>query len=296
MLCLLFVRCNKFVHLSGLSLPEIAVELGFKMTPLTYESFGEYSVEPGPKDRDPEMTALGALTLLMTDDLIKHFQKRAAAYARLNNIDMDYSQDGVWRYVAAVLAHGVVQYSTEEDAYRAAKSSLSGLLSNDFLRKLHTHEAWKRAKQAFAGEKEVMTHVFNRQSKAIWKPTKYAQLHITSISYLFFCFLRFNIVSENRALMKEAYQPWPTCWRGNTPHLSHIQMLWSTLLQLEVTCSALISCGHMTHAPSMVRLRNASTDRCIHQVFSGSAFPRPPASYILYRCTLGLPCTYGTYI
>ena len=123
-----------------------------------------------------------------------------------------------------------------------------------------------------------------------------AQLHITSISYLFFCFLRFSIVSENRALMKEAYQPWPTCWRGNTPHLSHIQMLWSTLLQLEVTCSALISCGHMTHAPSMVRLRNASTDRCIHQVFSGSAFPRPPASYILYRCTLGLPCTYGTYI
>ena len=110
MLCLLFVRCNKFVHLSGLSLLEIAVELGFKMTPLTYESFGEYSVEPGPKDRDPEMTALGALTLLMTDDLIKHFQKRAAAYARLNNIDMDYSQDGVWRYVAAVLAHGVVQF------------------------------------------------------------------------------------------------------------------------------------------------------------------------------------------
>ena len=126
-----------------------------------------------------------------------------------------------------------------------------------------------------------MTHVFNRQSKAIWKPTKYAQLHITSISYLFFCFLRFNIVSENRALMKEAYQPWPTCWRGNTPHLSHIQMLWSTLLQLEVTCSALISCGHMTHAPSMVRLRNAST-RSMHT----SSICIPPPSSLVYSISM----------
>ena len=86
------------------------------MTPLTYESFGEYSLEPGPKDRNPEMTALGVLTLLMTDDLSKHFQKRAAAYAHSNNIDIDYSIEGVWRYASAVLAHGVVQYSTEEDA------------------------------------------------------------------------------------------------------------------------------------------------------------------------------------
>ena len=173
---------NKFLHLSTLELPQKAVQLGFQKTPLTYESFGRSSVEPGPKNRYPEMTALGALTLLMTDELIIHFQKRAKAYARANDVNVDCSIEAIWRYVAAVLAHGIVQYSTEEDAYKAAKSSLNGLLSNDFLRQLHTHEAWKRAKQAFTGDKDVMTSVFNRQAKEIWNPTQYDHF----LSSLFF--------------------------------------------------------------------------------------------------------------
>ena len=84
----------------------------------------------------------------MSKPSIKLFRARTEAYFAKNNIHKEYNNDGLWKYWAAVITHGVVQYSTEDDAYVTKKSSIDGLLGNLLLRKLHTHSQWKHAKQA----------------------------------------------------------------------------------------------------------------------------------------------------
>ena len=77
---------------------------------------------------------------------MKLFRARAEAYFTVKNVSTEYDKDGLWRYWAAVIGHGIVQYSTERDAYTAEKSSIDGLLGNGFLRKLHTRPQWQACK------------------------------------------------------------------------------------------------------------------------------------------------------
>ena len=86
---------------------------------------------------------------------------------------------GAW---AAVIAHGIVQYSTEKDAYVANKSSIDGLLGNTFLRKLHIHARWQDAKKAWTAPRDDLTAHFNRKAKELWVPTQYDHDEVITIS------------------------------------------------------------------------------------------------------------------
>jgi len=110
------------------ALPPKAVEHGFFPNPLPYESFGQYSAKAGAKLQDPEMSEFGALRELLSRQLIKLFRTRAEAYFAGKYMHEEYDKDGLWRYWTAVIGHGVVQYSTEDDAYVAEKSSIDGVV------------------------------------------------------------------------------------------------------------------------------------------------------------------------
>ena len=154
-------------------IPDAASDLGFVANPIAYESFGKYTATSGAKLRDPEMSEFEALQQLLPKPLIKLFRARAEAYFAANDIHKEYDKDGLWRYWAAVIAHGIVQYSTERDAYVAEKSSIDGLLGNGLLRKLHTFEQWQNAKQAWTATRDDLTAHFNHKAKELWVPTQY---------------------------------------------------------------------------------------------------------------------------
>jgi len=139
------------------------VEHGFFPNPLPYESFGQYSAKAGAKLQDPEMSEFGALRELLSRQLIKLFRTRAEAYFAGKYMHEEYDKDGLWRYWTAVIGHGVVQYSTEDDAYVAEKSSIDGLLGNAFLRRLHTRAQWQQAKQAWTAPRDQLTVHFNHK-------------------------------------------------------------------------------------------------------------------------------------
>lgn len=101
--------------------PKVAVELGFTQNPIPYVSMGQYSAKAGAKLQQPDLSEFDALRRLVTKPLLKVFCARAEAYFAANNLDAEYDADGVWRYWAAVIAHGIVQYSREVDAYIAEK-------------------------------------------------------------------------------------------------------------------------------------------------------------------------------
>jgi len=153
-------------------LPEAATELGFLLNPIPYQSFGMYSAKAGAKSRNSEMTELEALKELLPRRLIKLFRARAEAYFAGNDMHEEYDKDGLWRYWSAVIGHGIVQYSTERDAYVADKSSIEGLLGNALLRELHTFAQWQHAKQAWTAPRDDMTAHFNRTAQELWVPTQ----------------------------------------------------------------------------------------------------------------------------
>lgn len=157
-------------------LPDAATDLGFIRNPVPYESFGKYSAMPGAKTEDVEMSEFGALQQLVSKRLIKIFQARAEAWFAERNMHEEYDKGGFWRYWTAVIAHGIVQYSTEDDAYVAEKSSIDGLLGNALLRKLHTRPQWQHAKQAWTATRDQLTDHFNDKAKQLWVPTQYVIL------------------------------------------------------------------------------------------------------------------------
>ncbi len=128
---------------------------------------------PGPKKQDPNLSPWGALQILLGDTLIGYLCDQAKRVTTANGWNDDTSVDAFWKYWVAVISHGLVQYPEERDAYVAAKSSISGLLSNDFLRTLHHFEGWQHAKQMFVAEKEFLTDSFNGKAEALWVPTQY---------------------------------------------------------------------------------------------------------------------------
>ena len=152
--------------------PKVAMELGFTQNPIPYVSMGQYSAMAGAKLQQPDMSEFDALRQLVIKPLLKVFRARAEAYFAANNLHAEYDADGVWRYWAAVIAHGIVQYSTEDDAYIADKSSVDGMLGNGLLRKLHSRAQWQRAKQAWTAPRDALTDHFNSRARELWVPTQ----------------------------------------------------------------------------------------------------------------------------
>jgi len=103
-------------------------QLSFRLTPVSYENIDKYNAKPGAKLQKPNMTELEALQSLVPKRLIKICTSRAEAYFAQKEVHERFAKEDFWRYWTAVLAHGVVQYATEDDAYVAAKSSIEGLL------------------------------------------------------------------------------------------------------------------------------------------------------------------------
>lgn len=153
--------------------PKKAADAGFIQNPIPYESFGQYTAKPGAKLQNPEMSEFEALQKLVSKRLMKLFRARAEAYFTDHDIPKEYDADGLWRYWAAVIGHGIVQYATEDDAYITEKSSIDGLLGNALLRKLHTRSQWQHAKQAWTATRDDLTRHFNRKAKDLWVPTQY---------------------------------------------------------------------------------------------------------------------------
>jgi len=150
------------------AMPALAAQLGFRLTPVSYKNFDTYNAKPGAKLQKPDMTELEALQSLVPKQLIKVCTSRAEAYFARKEVHERFAKEDFWRYWTAVLAHGVVQYATEDDAYVAAKSSVGGLLGNGLLRRLHTREQWQHAKQAWTCTRDVWTKSFNLMAKELW--------------------------------------------------------------------------------------------------------------------------------
>jgi len=148
------------------------VELGFVPNPVAYESFGQYSAKAGARLQDPGMSEWDALRALLSQALLKLLRARAEAYFAARGAHDEYDRDGVWRYWTAVIAHGIVQYATEKDAYVADKSSVEGLLGNALLRRLHTFERWQQAKQAWTAPRSEWRVHFNHKAEELWVPTQ----------------------------------------------------------------------------------------------------------------------------
>ena len=164
--------CTSLTKIRVGDLPDIAMELGFTQNPIPYASVGQYSAKAGAKLQQPDMSEFDALRQLVSKPLLKVFRARAEAYFAANNLHAEYDADGVWRYWAAVIAHGIVQYSTEDDAYVADKSSVDGMLGNGLLRKLHSRAQWQRAKQAWTAPRDALTDHFNSRARELWVPTQ----------------------------------------------------------------------------------------------------------------------------
>jgi len=139
--------------------PQEAKDCGFTKNPISYESKGKFTANSEPNVRDKSMTPLGALQQFIDDRVIQHLLNSTKVFNADNNIDIINTSSSFWRYFAAVIGHGVVQYSEERDALVAEKSSVPGLLSNDFLQSLHIFNEWQSGIQAFTGDHEHLTRL-----------------------------------------------------------------------------------------------------------------------------------------
>lgn len=121
---------------------------------------------------------------MITDQVVDFFLRSAAHKLAEKDINKKLSSSGFWSYVSATIGHGIVQHAHERDAYVADKSSVSGLLGNDFLRNLHTLEEWQLAKQIWVGTREQLSEFFNAVSRDIWTPAQYVfSLHFAIYNY-----------------------------------------------------------------------------------------------------------------
>lgn len=134
--------------------------------------FGKYTKVSGPKNPNAKLSPLQALRLFVNDDLATRFSESAAKVSSENQWSDETSVLAFWKYFAAVLGHGIVQYAEERHAYVAEKSSVAGLLSNSFLRDLHTFEEWQHAKQLFAVSHIDLSSHFNQRASDLIQPAQ----------------------------------------------------------------------------------------------------------------------------
>jgi len=134
--------------------------------------FGKFTQVPGPKNPDVNLSPLQALRLFVNDTLATRFSNSAAKVSSQNQWTDETSVHAFWKYFAAVLGHGIVQYAEERQAYVAEKSSVAGLLSNSFLRDLHTFEEWQHAKQLFAMSHIDLSAHFNQRASDLLNPAQ----------------------------------------------------------------------------------------------------------------------------
>jgi len=151
-------------------LPSAATDEGFVKRPVGYASYGKFKGSGGPKNLDKNLTPLGALRELLGNQLPQRFSLVAKATAAEKGWTDDTSITAFWKYFAAVIGHGLVQYVEERDAYVAPKSSIAGLYGNEFLSLLHNFHQFQHAKQMFALTVNELETIFNCQIELLVLP------------------------------------------------------------------------------------------------------------------------------
>ncbi len=108
----------------------------------------------------------------MDDEVLKCFLLHAKKNAVANGMAEIENINGFWKFFAATIGHGIVDYAQEKDAYVGKNSDLSGLLKNSFLQSLHTLEEWRLSKEVWCMPRDELTAFFNTHSKLFWIPSQ----------------------------------------------------------------------------------------------------------------------------
>ncbi len=141
---------------------------GFTKAQQPYDLLPKFTLQSGPRNPDPNMTPLDAVRKFLTKEVCEVFVNNAKNKSKENNYKLEASSEGFIRYYCAVIAHGLVQYQEEKDAYVASKSSIGGLLGNPMLKSLHTFQEWQQAKVIYSTSKDQITIIFNEKSDELW--------------------------------------------------------------------------------------------------------------------------------
>ncbi len=165
-------------------LPAEYVTLGFTSSPKPYESFGKFTLKSGPCFPEKAQTPLDALRCLVDDAVVARFILHAKKNAAENHIEANTEVSHFWRFFAATIGHGIVDYAQEKDAYVGKNFNVCGLLGNEFLKSLHTQEAWTSAKTIWNMPRDELTSFFNDRSKVLWIPCQYVRCAIITLRIL----------------------------------------------------------------------------------------------------------------
>ncbi len=175
---------TNFLKYRSFPLPAEYVALGFTSSPKPYESFGKFTLKSGPCFPEKAQTPLDALRCLVDDAVVSRFLLHAKKNAAANNIEANTEVSHFWRFFAATIGHGIVDYAQEKDGYVGKNSSVCGLLGNEFLKSLHTQEEWISAKTIWNMPRDELTLFFNDRSRVLWIPCQYVKCALLTLSIL----------------------------------------------------------------------------------------------------------------
>jgi hypothetical protein len=169
------VCCTNFLKIRSFPLPAEYVALGFTSSPKPYKSFGKFTLKSGPCFPEKAQTPLDAVRCLVDDEVISCFILHAKKNAAENDIEANTEASYFWKFFAATIAHGIVDYAQEKDAYVGKNSNICGLFGNEFLKSLHTQEEWASAKQIWSMPRDELTSLFNDRIRVLWVPCQYVK-------------------------------------------------------------------------------------------------------------------------
>lgn len=89
--------------------------------------------------------------------------------------DVEHTVSWFWRYFAAVIALGVVQYPEEKNAFRDGDLSehpCEGLMANPYVQGMMNFRQWQICKKHFSGLRDVMTDLVNSTAHRLVVPTQ----------------------------------------------------------------------------------------------------------------------------
>jgi hypothetical protein len=155
--------------------PSIAKDNGFFVSTRGAFPTAHFTLTPGPVGASTTITPIEALNLTIPHVFIQHLLDSAILNNGLLQSNLSIEKSTVYDYIRSTVAHGLVQYSHEADAYRNPdnpESSVFGLFGNSYLKSIYTLSQWREAKKLFAGDRDAMTRIFNENADKKWIPSR----------------------------------------------------------------------------------------------------------------------------
>jgi len=149
-------------------LPKEAKDMGIAKSGQYARPPTSFTLDSGPQSIPSDTSAPAIWMMFLEEGFLSHTLNHAKVLKKDKGVEISCTKESLQRFCCYQLGSGISRIAREGLLFQ--RNGVDGLLHNEFLSTIITHDELVKYKKIYVGDRSKMTEIFNKTSTKYWKP------------------------------------------------------------------------------------------------------------------------------